>query len=220
MTTRHAGTTPLVGRFLMEDAIIPQQGVMRLDRFAYVMNNPVFYIDPSGYKACDEFDKNGKCIEDPQWHPRPDRLKVDELTTCKGKSDCVSGRDLYRFYLQLWHDPDGWWWSNGIFTIWDYMAILWSKEIASFVYGLHSGFHAYAEAMSRHAHDKQYNNCDPSQAECSLNFQAAYSQSAGTYYLTGSIDPSYPPTSYSHYLIAAIRDLWWTQKVGPKNGVA
>jgi RHS repeat-associated protein len=39
---------PLLGRFLMEDTIIPNQGVMRLDRYSGMMNNPLKYIDPSG----------------------------------------------------------------------------------------------------------------------------------------------------------------------------
>ena len=38
----------------MEDLIIPNQGVQRLDRYAGMMNNPVFYTDPDGYDICDE----------------------------------------------------------------------------------------------------------------------------------------------------------------------
>ncbi len=51
---------PLVGRFIMEDPIIPQQGVMRLDRYAYVMNNPMFFTDPEGLDICDE---DGNCYD-------------------------------------------------------------------------------------------------------------------------------------------------------------
>ena len=37
----------------MEDPIIPSQGVMRLERYAYVFNMPIFLIDPDGYNpAC------------------------------------------------------------------------------------------------------------------------------------------------------------------------
>ena len=55
---------PIVGRFLMEDPIIPSQGVMRLDRFAYVNNSPYIYTDPSGHLLCDGPDLN--CT-----HPKP-----------------------------------------------------------------------------------------------------------------------------------------------------
>ena len=44
---------PIIGRFLMEDPIIPNQGVMRLERYAYVNNSPIFFIDPSGNRPCD-----------------------------------------------------------------------------------------------------------------------------------------------------------------------
>jgi hypothetical protein len=51
----------------MQDPIIPNQGVMRMDRFAYVVNNPIFFIDPSGNKACDEIDGYGNCQVDLDW---------------------------------------------------------------------------------------------------------------------------------------------------------
>jgi RHS repeat-associated protein len=40
---------PLLGRFLMEDTIIPDQGVMRLDRYSGMKNNPVRFTDPTGH---------------------------------------------------------------------------------------------------------------------------------------------------------------------------
>jgi RHS repeat-associated protein len=42
------------GRFIQADTIIPQQGVQGWDRYAYVNNNPIKYIDPSGNGMCDE----------------------------------------------------------------------------------------------------------------------------------------------------------------------
>jgi RHS repeat-associated protein len=51
---------PLLGRFLMEDTIIPNQGVMRLDRYSGMRNNPVLFTDPFGKDICDE---EGNCWE-------------------------------------------------------------------------------------------------------------------------------------------------------------
>jgi len=39
---------PTVGRFAQADTIIPK-GVQGLDRYAYVSNNPIMYIDPTGH---------------------------------------------------------------------------------------------------------------------------------------------------------------------------
>jgi RHS repeat-associated protein len=52
---------PELGRFISPDTIVPTstQGVQAWDRYAYVSNNPVRYIDPSGYQACDERDGCG-----------------------------------------------------------------------------------------------------------------------------------------------------------------
>jgi RHS repeat-associated protein len=46
---------PELGRFISPDTIVPTstQGVQAYDRYAYVSNNPIRYIDPSGHKECD-----------------------------------------------------------------------------------------------------------------------------------------------------------------------
>jgi uncharacterized protein RhaS with RHS repeats len=40
---------PTIGRFISADSIVPG-GVQGLDRYAYVGNNPVRYVDPSGHE--------------------------------------------------------------------------------------------------------------------------------------------------------------------------
>lgn len=46
---------PLIGRFAQADTIVPEQsqGVQAWDRYAYVNNSPVKYIDPNGHKMID-----------------------------------------------------------------------------------------------------------------------------------------------------------------------
>ena|GEM_PF-2973080 len=36
-----------------------------LNRYSYVLNNPLRYTDPTGHKACDDFDSNGQCVTAP-----------------------------------------------------------------------------------------------------------------------------------------------------------
>ena len=51
-----------LGRWLSPDSIIPaQQGVMGNDRYAYVNNSPVKYVDPTGHIACDGRDAGEGC---------------------------------------------------------------------------------------------------------------------------------------------------------------
>ncbi len=45
--------SPLLGRFLSADTIVPSVGnPQALNRYTYVLNNPLLYIDPSGCASC------------------------------------------------------------------------------------------------------------------------------------------------------------------------
>ncbi|GAB1472091.1 hypothetical protein MASR2M66_29690 [Chloroflexota bacterium] len=44
---------PSLGRFAQADTIVPP-GVQGYDRYAYVANNPLRYIDPTGHRNCEE----------------------------------------------------------------------------------------------------------------------------------------------------------------------
>jgi len=54
---------PAIGRFMQADTIVPLQvqGTQAFDRYAYVNNNPIKYVDPSGNYACDT---DGNCFID------------------------------------------------------------------------------------------------------------------------------------------------------------
>jgi RHS repeat-associated protein len=52
-----------LGRMAQADILVP--GVYNpqaWDRYAYVLNNPLRFIDPSGYEACLEVDSSGRCL--------------------------------------------------------------------------------------------------------------------------------------------------------------
>ncbi len=85
--------SPWLGRFIQPDAIVPGAGNSQAwNRFSYTLNNPVNYTDPSGHKACIDWDDNGQCVEDPDWHgknnPSPDnphkKKKKPQLVFMRG----------------------------------------------------------------------------------------------------------------------------------------
>ncbi len=43
---------PMAGRFIQADTVIPG-GIQGFDRYAYVENNPLKYIDPTGHEYCE-----------------------------------------------------------------------------------------------------------------------------------------------------------------------
>jgi RHS repeat-associated protein len=62
---------PALGRFAQADTIVPGAGSpMALDRYAYTLNNPVRYNDPSGHLSCDaKYVAEGDCgdLTDDEW---------------------------------------------------------------------------------------------------------------------------------------------------------
>jgi len=62
---------PLLGRFLSADTVVPEPGnPQALNRYAYVLNNPLKYTDPSGHKydVPDEEDEE-QPVEPAGWWP-------------------------------------------------------------------------------------------------------------------------------------------------------
>ena len=54
---------PRLGRWLSADTIVPDSANSQsLNRYSYVYNNPLKYTDPSGHRACSEWDENGQCL--------------------------------------------------------------------------------------------------------------------------------------------------------------
>jgi RHS repeat-associated protein len=54
MDFRARAYSPLIGRFLSADSIVPEPGnPQSLNRYSFVLNNPLRYIDPSGH-ACEK----------------------------------------------------------------------------------------------------------------------------------------------------------------------
>jgi RHS repeat-associated protein len=70
---------PVLGRFIQADTLVPEPGnPLAWDRYAYVMNNPVRYSDPSGHRTCEGPDL--ECDDPPRgYHIYPKILEVWKL---------------------------------------------------------------------------------------------------------------------------------------------
>jgi hypothetical protein len=80
--------SPYINHFLSPDTIIPDQTTpQNLNRYSYVLNNPLHYTDPTGHRACgdgDDVDCSGN-KQDPLKNPHPAKQpkthKTDKTTT-------------------------------------------------------------------------------------------------------------------------------------------
>jgi RHS repeat-associated protein len=62
---------PYLGRFAQADTMIPSAGSSpAYDRYAYVANNPLRYVDPTGHDAIGNCGGNSACIDWLQGHPQ------------------------------------------------------------------------------------------------------------------------------------------------------
>jgi len=60
---------PLLGRFIQADTIVPNPGnPQSLNRYAYTLNNPVRYVDPSGHYSPQEIEKYLRDKYGDKWH--------------------------------------------------------------------------------------------------------------------------------------------------------
>ena len=79
---------PQLGRFTSADTIIPStQGVQGWDRYAYGLNNPSRYTDPTGHESvCGQANSDPECGNlghGPLSHPKPQKPEK-EKESCKG----------------------------------------------------------------------------------------------------------------------------------------
>jgi RHS repeat-associated protein len=57
--------SPKLGRFLSADTVVPDPyNPQYLNRFSYVLNNPLRYTDPTGHRVCEDY--QGSCLSENQ----------------------------------------------------------------------------------------------------------------------------------------------------------
>ena len=112
----------------MEDPIIPNQGVQKLDRYAYVNNSPVFFIDPSGNKACDQIDENGNCEVNLDWQSSKTPKPVDPL------GEHLKDEDLQVLAVLMYYEYNGFYemtadiWKIVRMKFWIFMNLINSRK--------------------------------------------------------------------------------------------
>jgi RHS repeat-associated protein len=69
---------PSLGRFNQPDSVVPS-GVQGMDRYAYGLNNPVKYTDPSGFTPCsgDNWDDGPQCTKTTQFWDKAISIQFD-----------------------------------------------------------------------------------------------------------------------------------------------
>ena len=202
---------PALGRFIQADTIIPD-GVQGLDRYAYVNNSPLNYVDPSGH--------NPKCGPDGTYcaggklrsRTRPTYVDPNKLTS--------AGLKGYETYLKLFNDSGGWWWddpnlgSDGNFTVRDFVTMNFYEEVANYYNS--PNFSAWKEALVRSYYSwKQAMPSQKTSGNAGLlnftyaqagaktrtepsNFDGGYDPSVGLPMIQGLVDAMIDPAGTGH----------------------
>ena len=81
--------SPYITQFTQPDTIVPNPyNPQSLNRYSYALNNPMRYTDPSGHKACEEIDANGKCYSEDDITEKLEKEKKKHKpgeSRCKGR---------------------------------------------------------------------------------------------------------------------------------------
>jgi hypothetical protein len=93
---------PRLGRFVQADSIVPGAGnPLAWDRYAYTLNNPVRYNDPSGYFACGDGIDDPRCDKfDPPTIPNIVSLQPSRNSPAirNNNWDLINSNPYYLFY--------------------------------------------------------------------------------------------------------------------------
>jgi RHS repeat-associated protein len=144
------------GRFAQADSIVPG-GVQGLDRYAYVSNNPINFVDPSGHMCSDPDDKwspscdsgnngggvigegaphptggmcsmiTGVCYSTPPHKNNDDPVSNGEICW---KGSCYTGSMMRTLYY-IYYSTPGWWnnYTIGIMTPKDFLILILFFEL-------------------------------------------------------------------------------------------
>ncbi len=166
---------PLTGRFLMEDPIIPQQGVMRLDRFAYVNNSPILFTDPTGQRCSDEEDCIGPYDKPQGLLPITFEPNEPPDLVAYNPNGVFDGRSGYYGLMRFYDNKNGWWWDDGIFTVNEALALVLYGEAATEVTQDSKGNYSipnqikYAAAFQLQSHCQSWDS-----SACFIGFWSYY----------------------------------------------
>ena len=117
---------PALGRFAQADSIVPP-GVQGLDRYAYVRNNPIIYIDPSGHDT--QCPADGDCYETCDYNCAPSLTHANDPIPGSDKTRRHGGDEI-ELIFETFRDTPGWWNNNGTseFTIEEFVGLYFLYE--------------------------------------------------------------------------------------------
>ncbi len=188
---------PSLGRFAQADPIVPNlMNITAFDRYAYVLNNPVKYIDPTGHDPCNNGSYNPMCPpSNSRDYSSPTPVNETLLDREPGEKTGISGYDFYQWYLSLYNTRDGWWYGmfgedGDGFTIWDAFAVIYVFE-AQYNWTDPNLSEAALRDANGWCWDQKGTACT---IENYINHFAHEYQSAGNYVRSG-----FPPNPYDVY---------------------
>ncbi len=181
-----------LGRFVSADSIVPApSNPQSLNRYSFVLNNPIKYTDPTGHRPCEGLDENDQCITPSGWgkgtRPDPATLYseydptplIDYTQSTEYGDNALEYVGFYIYYRD--HLPAEW--GPGPFTIEEFLGLMILYER----YGAVDLTDYLVEAVTRQlwtGTDFTRNNYAGPYCTASpcfngvLNFLARYSQSA------------------------------------------
>jgi len=95
---------PALGRFLSADTVVPQPGnPQALNRYAYVLNNPLRYVDPTGLYGEDAVNAYMERVYGSKWREMKELQNLYMALLAAGPNDIIfamsAGGDLYGYQV-------------------------------------------------------------------------------------------------------------------------
>jgi hypothetical protein len=174
-----------LGRFVSADSIVPGAGnPQAFNRYAFVFNNPLRYIDPTGHASIpscagkpdcgvDDEDDNGSGFIVPGNPVQP------ALTPPGPKFDHTKpygGADVKALFDMMVAETSGWWYSKGTFALEGFLGLMLLHEAAGNLEWLTQIAQATAQQLYVGGNKPAYCPAGPC-VNGVFNFLAAYSES-------------------------------------------
>jgi len=115
--------SPMLGRFIQPDSIVPAPfKPQSWNRYTYVINNPIIYVDPSGHDI--QCSANGDCYETCDYNCAPPLTHKDDPIPGRDETRRHGGDEIKLLFEKL-RDKCGWWNDNcaSEFTVEQFMGL-------------------------------------------------------------------------------------------------
>jgi len=91
--------SPVLGRFIQPDSIVPDStNPQDYNRYTYVGNNPLLFVDPSGHARCMARGGTGECVAWDVWNDGP--VVYSPSDHCMNDRACVAAYETYKVIVE------------------------------------------------------------------------------------------------------------------------